>query len=207
MLAVYSMSVADLSSLLEELYFLKHLRRQGWIRAGVSISEVETVAEHSFGVAILAVILCPLENKYRRKANQSELNSELVLRIAILHDLAESKYQDLDTSLASLIGKERFSDLKQNAEEIAFLQIQQKLSRTLGVQTELPNLFEESPEVQFIQDLDKLDMILQAANYIQRGLAPKGVQQLLEEVLTALKEPNSFAVKWFLKERIPDVAR
>ncbi|MHA2367214.1 MAG: HD domain-containing protein [Candidatus Hodarchaeales archaeon] len=200
-------SNADLSSLLEELYFLKRLRRQGWIRAGVPISEVETVAEHSFGVAILAVVLCPLENKYRKKANQPELNSELVLRFAICHDLAESKYQDLDTSLASLIGKEKFSDFKQNAEDTAFLQIQQELSRSLGVQAELPNLFEDSPEIQFVQDLDKLDIILQATNYIQRGLAPKGVQQLLEEVLTTLKEPNSFVAKWFLKEWIPDMAR
>jgi putative hydrolase of HD superfamily len=199
------MSNADLSALLEGLYFLKRLRRQGWIRAGVAISEVETVAEHIFGVAILALLLCPLENKHRRKANRPELNSELVLKLVLIHDLAESKYQDLDTSLASLIGKERFSDFKQNAEETAFLQIQQELSQVLGVQAEIPNLFEESPEVEFVQDLDKLDMFLQAANYIQRGLAPKGVQQLLEEVLTTLKESNSFAVKWFLKEWNPEI--
>ncbi|MFW9915213.1 MAG: HD domain-containing protein [Candidatus Thorarchaeota archaeon] len=197
---------ADLTTLLEGLYFLKRLRRQGWIRAGVTISEVETVAEHIYGVAILALLLCPLENKQRRKANQLELNSELVLKLALVHDLAESKYQDLDTSLASLIGKERFSDFKQNAEETAFLQIQQELSRILGVQAEIPSLFEESPEVQFVQDLDKLDMILQAANYIQHGLAPKTVQKLLEEVLTALKEPHSFSVKWFLKEWNPDIS-
>ncbi|MHA2232534.1 MAG: HD domain-containing protein, partial [Candidatus Hodarchaeales archaeon] len=76
------MSGADLLSFLETVYSLKQFRRQGWIRAGVPISDVETVAEHTFGVAILTLILFPLENRLRKDLDQSELNFELALNIA-----------------------------------------------------------------------------------------------------------------------------
>lgn len=194
------MSGADLFSFLETVYSLKRFRRQGWIRAGVPISDVETVAEHTFGVAILALILCPLENRLRKDLDQSELNFELALNIAIAHDLAESKFQDWDASLARLIGNEKFTELKRYIEEKAFLQIQQELAQSVGMKVEIASLLSKSPEARFIQEIDKLDLVLQAQNYIKRGLAATGVRSLLEEALVTLQEPKSLSVKWFLNE-------
>jgi putative hydrolase of HD superfamily len=194
------MSSADLLSLLEELYSLKRFRRQGWIRAGIPIAEVETVAEHTFGVAILALVLYPLENKLRRESKQLELNPERILSIALAHDLAECKFQDLDTSLANLMGKDKFAEFKQCVEETAFLQIQEELIKSLGTNAKLAALMQQSPELQFIQELDKLDVILQALNYSKRNLAPIGVHQLLTEVLDSLQEPTFFSVRKVLSE-------
>ncbi|MFQ5978951.1 MAG: HD domain-containing protein [Candidatus Heimdallarchaeota archaeon] len=194
------MSGADLLSFLETVYSLKQFRRQGWIRAGVPISDVETVAEHTFGVAILTLILFPLENRLRKDLDQSELNFELALNIAIAHDLAECKFQDWDTSLARLIGNEKFTELKQSIEEKAFLQIQQELAQSVGMKVEMTSLLSKSPEASFIQEIDKLDVILQAQMYIKRGLAATGVRRLLEDNLVTLQEPNSLSVKWFLNE-------
>ncbi|MFX0113472.1 MAG: HD domain-containing protein [Candidatus Hodarchaeota archaeon] len=194
------MSSADLLSLLEQLYLLKQFRRQGWIRAGIPITDVETVAEHTFGVAILALVLYPLENKLRRESKQLELNPERILSIALAHDLAECKFQDLDTSLAILMGIEEFKELKQRLEEKSFLQIQEELIKSLGTDVKLAKLMQQSPELQFIQELDKLDVILQALNYSKRGLASIGVHQLLTEVLDSLQEPTSFSVRKVLSE-------
>ena len=61
---------------------LKDIERTGWVRAGVS--KPESVAAHSWGMATLALKLCP-----------PELNLARVLSICLVHDLAEVIVGDL----------------------------------------------------------------------------------------------------------------
>ena len=61
---------------------LKDVARQGWVNAGVS--NPESVAAHSWGMAVLALKLCP-EN----------LNLEHVLKLCLVHDLPEVIVGDL----------------------------------------------------------------------------------------------------------------
>ena len=61
---------------------LKDVQRQGWVNAGVP--HPESVAAHSWGMAILAMKLCP-----------SELNLEHVLKLCLVHDLPEVIVGDL----------------------------------------------------------------------------------------------------------------
>ncbi len=68
------------------------------------------------------------------------------------------------------------------------------------MKVEIASLLSKSPEARFIQEIDKLDLVLQAQNYIKRGLAATGVRRLLEEALLTLQEPKSLSVKWFLNE-------
>ncbi len=64
-----SIPVAQLSARcllpLIEAYFefnhLKQLYRQGWLRHGVPHTQCESVAEHTFGVALLALFLADAE--------------------------------------------------------------------------------------------------------------------------------------------------
>lgn len=62
---------------------LKRLPRTGWVEAG--IKEPESVADHSFRTAVLAMIPADLEG----------LDSDKVMRMALLHDLAEVETGDL----------------------------------------------------------------------------------------------------------------
>ena len=55
---------------------LKSVKREGWVRSGVE--DPESVAAHSWGMAILAMHLCP-EN----------LNKMRVLEMSSVHDLPE----------------------------------------------------------------------------------------------------------------------
>src|SRR5262245_37432937 len=68
-----------------EAYFefshLKQLYRQGWLRRGVPLERCESVAEHSFGVALLAMFLA--------EAYFPELEAGKVIRLALLHDFGE----------------------------------------------------------------------------------------------------------------------
>ncbi|MCA9779191.1 MAG: HD domain-containing protein, partial [Candidatus Eremiobacteraeota bacterium] len=63
---------------LRHLLRLKTVSRQGWTRHPIPQAAVESVADHSYGVALLALLMCP-----------PELNRSRVLELALLHDLAE----------------------------------------------------------------------------------------------------------------------
>lgn len=76
---------------LVELYFtavhLKQLFRQGWLRAGVPEARCESVAEHSFMVALLSLLVA--EDRY------PDLDAARVVKMALLHDLAEALAGDI----------------------------------------------------------------------------------------------------------------
>ena len=61
---------------------LKELKRAGWIRHHVPLPE--SVAEHSYRVAMLAMVLA-------KRANVDELTA---IKIALVHDLAEVEVGD-----------------------------------------------------------------------------------------------------------------
>jgi len=122
---------------------LKDVLRQGWVNAGVE--SPESVAAHSWGMAILALKLCP-----------SDLNLEHVLKLCLVHDLPEVIVGDLtpedDVSTKS-------------ADERAAMQ---------QLAPEWVTLFDEyerqtSAEAIFVKSLDKLDMALQAEVYMNRS--------------------------------------
>ena len=59
---------------------LKRLYRQGWLQAGVSIEQCETVAEHSLGVVLLTALL-GLHMK-----DDAEFDLKKALLMALFHD-------------------------------------------------------------------------------------------------------------------------
>ena len=62
---------------------LKNIKRSGWYKR-LGITKPESVADHSYSVAFLSMIISDLE-KY---------NSKKVLQMSLLHDLAESAMGD-----------------------------------------------------------------------------------------------------------------
>src|SRR5215218_5473911 len=69
---------------------LKFVPRTGWLDRSVPAVQVESVADHSLGVALLAWG-CALQ----RRADGAAIDPERVLMLAILHDLAEAETGDL----------------------------------------------------------------------------------------------------------------
>jgi putative hydrolase of HD superfamily len=60
---------------------LKRLKRKGWIsKASIDSSTAESVADHSYMLALIALVISDLKH----------MDTCKVLKISLLHDLAES---------------------------------------------------------------------------------------------------------------------
>ena len=131
---------------LKEALGLKDVTRAGWIRAGVQ--NPESVAAHSWGMALLATQLCP-----------DELNLQRVLELCILHDIAEVHVGDI-TPHDNVTVEEKH---RRESEAIQKMGID-----AASAFAEYES--QQSAESQFVRYLDKLDMALQAEIYEGQNL-------------------------------------
>ena len=72
-------------ALVLEALSLKHLPRKGWV---LRHAPRESVAEHTYGVAFIALLLAKMEEL-------SAKDEALLLKLALLHDLHEARLGDL----------------------------------------------------------------------------------------------------------------
>lgn len=134
-----------------EMLALKELPRAGWIRKG--IAHPESVAAHSYGVSLLALVLLP-----------EDLDRERALAYAVLHDLAECRVGDLTP--ADGISREE----KRRREEEAIEALTQALPRGGELRERwLRYEAQADEEARFVRQLDRLDMALQAVAYRGTG--------------------------------------
>ncbi len=134
--------------LLRAALALKDLPRAGWLRVG--IAHPESVAAHSFGVALNALLLCP-----------PGLDREKILIMALIHDLAEARVGDI-TPHDNVPPAE-----KHRREAAAFGELLADRPDLLALARELEA--RESPEARFIKEMDLLDMALTAEHYADRA--------------------------------------
>lgn len=138
---------------------LKRMPRTGWqIRGAPLGGQPENVAAHSYGVVFLTMLLLDCDKR--------DLKREQALRMAILHDLAESLIGDLPKTISRFISVE----VKHAAEEAAIEEIvgqtpMAKAYRALWKEYEAGT----TAEALLVKDADKLDMMLQAYLYEQAG--------------------------------------
>lgn len=131
----------------------KKLRRAGWIRE--KINNPESVAEHSFRVSIIAMVL----------ADFLGLDKEKLIKMALLHDMGEVITGDIVWSRGSIV------DIKKRAEKEQLGKIGlEKIFKTLGDPGEYKKIFEEmiarlSEEAKIFWQIDKLEMAMQALEY------------------------------------------
>jgi putative hydrolase of HD superfamily len=170
----------DIRGLLLKCLSLKDLPRAGWVNRGVS--NPESVAAHSWGVAFLALSLCP-----------SSLDRGVVASIAIIHDLAEIIVGDITpTDGVSSADKSR---LEGDASAKIFTQLgKYSLSGENGAKNaqylhELWLDYDHSrtPEGRFVKACDKLDMALQAALYSSQQ--ELDLDEFIESALSRLDDP------------------
>lgn len=133
---------------------LKKISRQGWIEK-LSIDKPESVADHTFSMAMIGMVFSDLEN----------YDSEKILKIILLHDLAESVTGDI---LPEKISREN----KRKLEDTAIKNILSNLPSSL--QKQYIDLWIEyqsnnSNEAKIVHQIDKLEMVLQAKIYSDDG--------------------------------------
>ena len=166
----------------------KRLLRSGWVRENVK--DPESVAEHSFRVGVLAMVL----------ADQigNNLDKNKLIKMALLHDLAESITGDTVIDRWDVIDMKK-RDERERIEEKGI----KKIFSGIDQKDEYVSIFHEmisriTPEAKIFFQLDKLEMALQACEYER----DQGVD-LEEFFVTAslyLKEP-------FLKKIFDDIVK
>lgn len=146
----------DLLQVLMQANQLKRTARTGWIQRGVS--NAESVAAHSYGVAFITLLLSQVLEK--------PIKLERALAMALLHDLPES----LTTDIPKPAWRHLPSGSKYEVETGAIKEI---FGET-DFGEELLALWEdlmaaESYEAKLVHDADKLDMFLQALVYEEQS--------------------------------------
>ncbi len=137
---------------------LKTIPRQGWIEK-LSIKNPESVADHTYSMSIIGMIL----------SDSQKYNTEKILKMILLHDLAESITGDLTP--------EQKSKEKMVLENKTFEKILTHLPENLQEQYyQLWNEYQtnDSNEANFVHQIDKLEMAFQAKIYSKLGLSWPG---------------------------------
>ena len=156
---------------------LKKIRRQGWIDK-LSISHPESVADHSYSMAMMGMIISDLEN----------YDFEKIIKMVLLHDLAESRIGDYTPGQIDL-------KKKNDIENEAFLKILEDLPMTVKSQYRI--IWKEywensSPESKIVHQLDRLEMALQAKTYQDEGYPAEKLESFFE---SAKKDINNSKLK------------
>jgi putative hydrolase of HD superfamily len=163
--------------LVEAIGRLKEVPRTGWLDRGITPEETESVADHSFGVALLAWLLAP-----------DELDRARVVELALLHDLAESAVGDAtpydrdtlqtldpDTRRNWLNQRHIRTDEQRAAKQAAETEAIASLAAALPpdrrdrLQSRWSELSDRtSPESRFVKEMDILETWLQSRRYAER---------------------------------------
>jgi len=154
---------------------LKKISRQGWIDK-LSLDNPESVADHSYSMAIIGMVISDLQN----------YNSEKILKMILLHDLAESKIGDYTPKQLS---KEKKNKLENNA----FHEIIKNLPDLIKSQyLQIWQEYQEhnSPESKIVHQIDRVEMALQAKIYEKDGYSQEKLESFFESAKTDISDPK-----------------
>jgi len=185
---------------------LKKISRQGWIDK-VSIENPESVADHSYSMAMMSMVISDLENYDSEKILKMvllhdlaeskigdftpeqidmEKKTEKILKMVLLHDLAESKIGDFTPEQIDM-------EKKIHLENTAFNEIIEDLPDSIKKQyLEIWQEYQEniSPESKIIHQIDKLEMVLQAKTYQNEGYSKEKLETFFESVKIDITNPK-----------------
>lgn len=182
-----------------ELQRLKRLERTGWTLRGLP-NGTESVASHSFGVCVTALMLAD-----EVKARGLEVDCERVLRMALLHDWAETRVGDMPKTATGYFG----ADARKNAETLAFADIVKGLGSVESEYRALYQDYEErsSLEARLVKAADVIDLLVQADALERAGARgldefwqvaqqpdfqlPEVADQVVKEVLQSLLDARN----------------
>ena len=134
----------------------------------------ESVAEHCYSMTTIAMVLSDIQN----------LDTNKIIKMSLLHDLAESIIGDLTSDE---ISKKEKKLLENKTMEQIFTNLPSSLSNNyLRLWKEYTNY--KTKESVFLHEIDKLEMAIQAKIYQNGGISKQKIKPFLN---TAKKEIKS----------------
>jgi len=154
---------------------LKKISRQGWIDK-LSLENPESVADHSYSMAVISMVISDLEN----------YNSEKIIKMVLLHDLAESKIGDytpeqLSNEKKNKLENNAFNEIIKNLPDLIklqYLQIWQEYQENTSLESKL------------VHQIDKLEMVLQAKIYEKDGHSKEKLESFFESAKIDITDPK-----------------
>ncbi|MDE1762731.1 MAG: HD domain-containing protein [Thaumarchaeota archaeon] len=158
---------------------LKKIQRKGW-KEKAGVLHPESVADHSYGVATMAMIF----------SDSASMNTEKILKMALLHDLAESITGDF---IPGEISKEN----KKTIENQVMGEILSKLPPSLA--SKYDSIWKEyaactSQESVLLHEIDKLEMAIQATRYSSEGFSKENLQEFTDAARKEIRSKELLAV-------------
>lgn len=150
---------------------LKSVKRAGWV-SKVKVENAESVADHTYSMCAMSMLLSDILG----------FDTLKVMRMVILHDLAESivgDYMPGDITAKQKIAKEKE----------AMKLILADLSVNIRSEYEkiwLEYLQNKTDIAKFVHRMDKLEMALQANQYEKQGYASKLLEPFFESARSAI---------------------
>lgn len=170
----------DLLEFFGKVSELKKLKRTGWVLKGVK--NPESVADHSFMLAVLAYMY---SKKFR-------LNSDKCVKMALIHDICEVYSGDIPNRVRKK-DKKMPDRMKRKLEEQGLKKITSPLPKNLA--NEIRKLWKElearkSREARLVNDLDKLEMCMQALEYAKSGGEKSKFKEFFQDGKLNIKTPE-----------------
>ena len=155
-----ALSAQTVLDFIEEIAVLKNLPRTGWRFQG--IKNGESVADHCYRVSLLSMILADLLTTHGVR-----LDAEKVMRMALLHEVAEARIGDVPFPALQYIPE----DVKEHGESLAVKSMFGGFGTVGEKYIEIWEEFEgnTSVEGQLVRAADKLELMIQAYEYEKIG--------------------------------------
>jgi putative hydrolases of HD superfamily len=143
---------------------LKKIKRRGWLqKAGIS-RESESVADHCYRTAILGIYF----------AIELDLDSSKVMRMCLIHDLAESEIGDILPEEKESLAAHR--NLEDSVITRIFSSLPDRQRQMLS--SDWKELLEcQSGEAKIVWELDKLEMAFQSKDYVNAGYEKQNLME------------------------------
>lgn len=144
---------------------LKNIPRQGWVNK-LKINSPESVAEHCYSTTLMAMVVSDLQ----------KLDTKKVMKMSMLHDLAESVTGDLTPDS---ISKKDKNELEEKTMQKILINLPESLSQ------EYSSIWKEYQDKQtkeslLVHEIDKLEMALQAKMYSKQGFSKEKLQSFFD---------------------------
>jgi putative hydrolase of HD superfamily len=181
---------------------MKTIPRSGWLSHDVSLQDVESVADHTFSTSVVSMLLADTETE-----RGVSVNTEKVLRMALLHDLAESLTFDISRAYLDYMGP-RGERMKHEIERTAWRHLvngigDKKLARRYAnVQREYVE--DKTIEAKIVHAADSMDILLQVASYVRRGYPVAILSDLWRERISMVRASDVPSARAMLKRLIKE---
>ena len=165
----------------------KNLIRSGW-KEKAQIESPESIAEHMYRTAVISMVLSDLQG----------LNTEKVLRMCLLDDLAETITGDLTPSKKKRGGLAESRRREGDALRQLLVPLPRSLSeRYITTWREAQSL--RSKEARLVKSSDKLEMAIQAQEYISQNYDPRKLGQFITSAGRKILDPQTMKLLNVLK--------